>query len=155
MAVLPFGLMLTFSLLTVRLVHKSSKQRRSLSSCIKSKSDTAMPKSRLTSASDIPLTRMMLFSSFYFVVATLPISIYFIVESYIKPSASDEVKARLDFSWSVCYILQYTIYGINFYVYVASNAHYRHVFKQICRCVKRYVTLSTINNCFINELVLQ
>lgn len=140
MAALPFGVMLTLSLFTIRLVHKSSRQRKSISTYTKSKPDIPMPKSRLQSASGIPLTRMLLFSSFYFIFATLPISIYFIVESYIKPTATDDVKDRLDLSWSVCYLFQYTIYGINFYVYVSSNAHYRHVLKQTCRCVKRYVS---------------
>lgn len=47
------------------------------------------------------LTKMLLFTSTYFLVSTVPISVYFITDSYLAPTADDLTLAKMDVAWSV------------------------------------------------------
>jgi hypothetical protein len=77
----------------------------------------------------VKLTRMLLFTSTYFLISTTPISIYFISDSYILPrlEASRDTygQAQMDLAWTVTYLFQYSQYALNFYIYTAFNVRFR------------------------------
>ncbi|XP_052077875.1 psychosine receptor-like [Mytilus californianus] len=76
------------------------------------------------------LTRMLLFNSAYFLLSTVPISVYFIYDSYVK-FKDDLNNARKDVAWSVLYLFQYSNYSLNFVWYTAYNKVFREKAKEI------------------------
>ncbi|XP_060067669.1 growth hormone secretagogue receptor type 1-like [Ylistrum balloti] len=81
----------------------------------------------------IKLTKMALVTNSYFLFATLPICLYFIVDSYTH--TDDAVfNAKKDLAWSVVYILQFSNYTMNFFLYVAANDKFRLHFFSILKC---------------------
>lgn len=72
------------------------------------------------------LTTMMFFTSIYFLGATLPISVLFIVDSYIRQDLPTSVMvSKLNFATSLFYLLQYTNYSVNFFIYITINRQFR------------------------------
>lgn len=80
------------------------------------------------------LTRMLFFTSIYFLAATVPVSIYFIVDSYYKPPEGSQSAAKMDIAWTSTYLFQFTNYTVNFYLYTAVNMRYRHQLKLLFGC---------------------
>jgi hypothetical protein len=76
------------------------------------------------------LTRMLLFVSFYFLVSTVPISVYFMYDSYVKFD-DDLHNGRKDVAWSVLYLFQYSNYSLNFVWYAAHNKVFRDKMKEV------------------------
>ncbi|XP_063416037.1 psychosine receptor-like [Mytilus trossulus] len=76
------------------------------------------------------LTRMLLFTSAYFLCSTVPISVYFIYDSYVK-FEDDLNNAKKDVAWSVMYLFQYSNYSLNFVWYAAWNKVFREKAKEI------------------------
>lgn len=72
------------------------------------------------------MTRMLICTSFYFIIATTPICIYFIVDSYLRPGSSAAVEKKLDLTNAVVYLFQFTHFAINFYFYTATNKRFRN-----------------------------
>lgn len=99
----------------IYLVLKEMKQRR-LSSASTDK---------VTSESVSRVTRMLFVTSSYFVIATVPISVHFIVDSYVRPGSDDLTGAQLDMSNTVLYLFQYSHFVINFYCYTVTNKRFR------------------------------
>ncbi|KAK3099641.1 hypothetical protein FSP39_007375 [Pinctada imbricata] len=81
---------------------------------------------------DIRLTRTLFFSSIYFLLATTPISLYFIIDSYVK--LDDVGEARKDVIWTVCYLLQFSNYAVNFFIYNLTNAKFKNTLKGMFGC---------------------
>jgi len=84
------------------------------------------------------VTHMLVVTSTYFIVATVPISIYFIVDSYVRPPAVEQgdtlTEARLDLVWTVTFLFQFSHFALNFFLYTATNGRYR---KELAKIVKR------------------
>ncbi|XP_052076952.1 galanin receptor type 2-like isoform X3 [Mytilus californianus] len=77
------------------------------------------------------LTRMLFFTSIYFLITTFPISIFFVVDSFTT-SKNILKSAQLGLSESILYLIQFTNYGINFYFYVNVNATFKKNLPAIC-----------------------
>lgn len=80
------------------------------------------------------LTKMLLFTSTYFLVSTVPISVYFITDSYLAPTADDLTMAKMDVAWSVTYLFQFSNYAVNFFFYMLTNKAFQRTFRQIFCC---------------------
>lgn len=96
-------------------VLKNLKQRRS--------STSSMEKTTTDSVSRV--TRMLFVTSTYFVIATAPISVHFIVDSYVRPEADELTEAKLDLSFTVLYLFEFSHFVINFYCYTVTNKRFR------------------------------
>ena len=105
----------------IYLVLKEMKQRR-LSSASTEK---------VTSESVSRVTRMLFVTSSYFVIATVPISVHFIVDSYVRPGSDDLTEAQLDMSNTVLYLFQYSHFVINFYCYTVTNKRFRRTVQKL------------------------
>lgn len=77
------------------------------------------------------LTRMLLFVSCYFLVSTVPISAYFIFDSYVHYDDNALYDARKDVAWSILYLFQYSNYSLNFIWYAAHNKVFREKMKEV------------------------
>ena len=83
---------------------------------------------------DAKLTRMLLITSLYFLLTTTPISIYFVLDSFVKRKVNELWKSRLEVVWSFSYILQFSNYTVNFFLYNLTNASFRKNLKAMCGC---------------------
>lgn len=97
------------------------------------------------------LTRMLLFTSTYFLVTTVPISVYFIVDSFYKPPSGSPNEAKMDIAWASTYLFQFSNYTVNFYLYTAVNMRYRHQLKLVFGCkphgyVQNYLLIYKFKN---------
>ncbi|XP_071123785.1 mu-type opioid receptor-like [Mytilus edulis] len=81
------------------------------------------------------LTNMILFTSLYFLVATVPVSVYFITESYLAPDADDLTLAKMDVAWAMTYLFMFSNYVVNFFLYMMTNTAFKRAFLEICCCV--------------------
>lgn len=85
------------------------------------------------------LTRMLLAANVMFLFTTLPISVYFIVDTFLAFKEEDElVQARMDLAWSIVYLIQYLNYTTNFYIYVARGKRFRLAFWKFIGRSHRY-----------------
>ena len=75
------------------------------------------------------LTAMLLACGFTFLLTTLPLRIYQVLETYISMEAIDngdlQTLQNLVTAWAVCNLVWYTNFGINFFVYVLSGPRFR------------------------------
>lgn len=116
----------------IYLVLKNMKQRRA--------STTSTDK--VTSDSVSRVTRMLFVTSSYFVISTAPISLHFIVDSYVRPGSDDQTQAKLDMSFTVLYLFQFSHFVINFYCYTVTNKRFRRSVKKLKDEVKNRCVLS-------------
>lgn len=116
----------------IYLVLKNMKQRRA--------STTSTDK--VTSDSVSRVTRMLFVTSSYFVISTAPISLHFIVDSYVRPGSDDLTQAKLDMSFTVLYLFQFSHFVINFYCYTVTNKRFRKSVKKLKDEVKNRCVLS-------------
>lgn len=116
----------------IYLVLKNMKQRRA--------STTSTDK--VTSDSVSRVTRMLFVTSSYFVISTAPISLHFIVDSYVRPGSDDMTQAKLDMSFTVLYLFQFSHFVINFYCYTVTNKRFRRSVKKLKDEVKNRCVLS-------------
>lgn len=70
------------------------------------------------------VTRMLLASNSYFLITTLPISAYFIVDTRTA-HWTGLLAAKKDVAWASVYILQYSNYAVNFIIYTVINEQFR------------------------------
>ncbi|KAK3609994.1 hypothetical protein CHS0354_032338 [Potamilus streckersoni] len=95
---------------------------------------------RRTQRVGMKLTKMLLVCTFYFLIATVPVSVYFIVDPYKRQKYdADNDKynmAILDFVKTPTYLLQYSNYSVNFYLYSLTNAKFWRKLKIACGCHK-------------------
>lgn len=116
----------------IYLVLKNMKQRRA--------STTSTDK--VTSDSVSRVTRMLFVTSSYFVISTAPISLHFIVDSYVRPGSDDLTQAKLNMSFTVLYLFQFSHFVINFYCYTVTNKRFRRSVKKLKDEVKNRCVLS-------------
>lgn len=116
----------------IYLVLKNMKQRRA--------STTSTDK--VTSDSVSRVTRMLFVTSSYFVISTAPISLHFIVDSYVRPGSDDLTQAKLDMSFTVLYLFQFSHFVINFYCYTVTNKRFRRSVKKLKDEVKNRCVLT-------------
>lgn len=124
----------------IYLVLKNMKQRRA--------STTSTDK--VTSDSVSRVTRMLFVTSSYFVISTAPISLHFIVDSYVRPGSDDLTQAKLDMSFTVLYLFQFSHFVINFYCYTVTNKRFRRSVKKLKDEVKNRCVLSFLFVVFFN-----
>jgi hypothetical protein len=124
LSVLPFILMFTMNLLIGKSLHESRVFRR----C-----SIPNPKTRRGFIrSSKKLTRMLFFTSIYFLVTTLPVSIFFVVDSFVEDPDNNLTTAKLELAKAVLYLLQFSNYAVNFYIFIEVNDNFRHHLPSFC-----------------------
>ena len=83
------------------------------------------------------VTTMLVVTSMYFAIASIPICVYFVVDSYMRPGADDVTVSQLDVAWTFTYLLQYSHFASNFYFYSATNERFRRVLQKMVRKTKQ------------------
>ena len=80
------------------------------------------------------LTRMLFWTSVYFLITTLPISINFIVDSFLSTTAtpSKQTTAGLELSEAILYSLQFSNYSVNLYIYIKVKPSFRRFLPGCC-----------------------
>ncbi|OWF43784.1 growth hormone secretagogue receptor type 1-like [Mizuhopecten yessoensis] len=130
LSIVPAVLMIIMNICIIRVLRRSIQFLRTSSS-----GSSAANRQRYS----IKVTKMVLLTSSYFIFATLPICLYYIVDSYTH---TDDVviNAQKDLAWSVVYIFQYSNYAMNFFLYTAANDKFRlHVLGIIkCQALERF-----------------
>nr|XP_022327203.1 muscarinic acetylcholine receptor gar-3-like [Crassostrea virginica] len=117
--------MIGMNITIIRVIRRSREFRKST---VRNKSTN-----RKLKKFDVKLTKMLLCTSVYFLFATLPISIYFIVDSY-QEDLDDVSSAQMDLVWTVSYLLQFSNYTINFFLYNLTNERFRNKFIDTIKC---------------------
>ncbi|VDI70357.1 Hypothetical predicted protein [Mytilus galloprovincialis] len=137
LSILPAGIMIVLNALICYELSKLTKTRRRMS--IQS---GVSPLRRQKSTKRV--TWMLLVTTSYFIVATIPISIYFIVDSHVRPGADASTESRLDIAWTITYLFQYSHFALNFYLYTATNEKFRKELTALTKNV--YQRISTSSN---------
>lgn len=80
------------------------------------------------------LTRMIFWTSVYFLISTLPISIHFIVDSYLSSTStpSKRTTAGLVLSQAIWYPFQFSNYSVNLYIYIKFKPSFRRFLPGCC-----------------------
>ena len=80
------------------------------------------------------LTRMLFWTSVYFLITTLPISIHYIVDTYLSTTStpSKQTKAGLFLSRAILYPLQFSNYSVNLYIYIKIKPSFRRFLPGCC-----------------------
>lgn len=116
LSLLPFLLMLIMNVFIGKVLRNSRRMRDPFISD---------PDGRRRSArSSKKLTRMFFVTSFYFLLTTLPISIYFIVDSFLRKDDIETVRI-MELTEAVLYLFQFSNYAANFYIYIKVNKTFR------------------------------
>ena len=130
LSLLPFTIMLISGILLVRILRIAKTNRESM-----------MHKSVLDRANrfSVRMTQMLVVCTIYFIVATAPISVYFIMDTYLYPvyEANDNTLAlaKMDLAWTITFLIQFSNSCINFYLYTATNRRfYREMKSLVCCC---------------------
>ena len=121
---LPFIIMFTMNLLIGKSLHESRVFRRS------SISDPKIRRRSIRSSKK--LTRMLFFTSIYFLITTLPVSIFFVADSFIQDPANNLTTAKLELAKAVLYLFQFSNYAVNFYIFIEFNDNFRNHLPSFC-----------------------
>ena len=80
------------------------------------------------------LTRMLFWTSVYFLITTLPISIHNIVDTYLSTTStpSNQTTAGLFLSRAILYPLQFSNYSVNLYIYIKVKPSFRRFLPGCC-----------------------
>lgn len=80
------------------------------------------------------LTRMLFWTSVYFLITTLPISIYNIVDTFLSTTStpSKQTTAGLFLSRAILYPLQFSNYSVNLYIYIKVKPSFRRFLPGCC-----------------------
>jgi hypothetical protein len=136
LSAVPFIIMLICNILLIRVLRKVQKERALM-----------MHKSvyQRTTRFSVKMTKMLVACTLYFLIATAPISIYFILDTYLLPVYEQEnncaAVSRMDLAWSITFILQFSNSCINFYLYTATNDRFYKELKALLRCRRRYINI--------------
>ncbi|CAC5414543.1 unnamed protein product [Mytilus coruscus] len=125
LSLLPFTIMLILNIFVYRVLKKHLEFRNS--SVVESRNSRRKPNRRHFSKK---LTRMLLLNSMYFLLTTVPISVYFIYDSY-NTYEDNLNKAKMGVAKSVLYVFQYSNYSLNFVWYATCNKVFREKAKEI------------------------
>ncbi|XP_060588418.1 C-C chemokine receptor type 1-like [Ruditapes philippinarum] len=144
LSAVPFFIMCVCNILLIKVLKKTQTRRVSM-----------MHRSvyQRTTRFSVKMTKMLVACTLYFLIATTPISIYFILDTYLLPVYEEEHNcvaiSRMDLAWSITYILQYSNSSINFYLYTATNERFYKELKAFLRCrrsLRMMRVYSTQNN---------
>ncbi|KAH3781397.1 histamine H2 receptor-like [Dreissena polymorpha] len=131
-SLIPFLIMLLCNIFLIRILRKSQKQRPSMMH------DRYVQRANMFS---VKMTKMLVVCTTYFIFATAPLCIYFIIESYLKPrytqSYNEAAMATMGLVWTVCYLICLSNYCVNFYLYTALNERFYQEFRALLRCQPR------------------
>ncbi|XP_033757908.1 C-C chemokine receptor type 1-like [Pecten maximus] len=130
LVIIPGVIMIVLNILIIRQIQKLRCNKR-----LSTGSDGSNRMSQKGQQSVSKMTKMLVFTTFYFVAASLPICIYYIVDSYVRPDASSDVEQSLDLAWAIVYLIQFTHFASNFYFYTATNKRFRTELGKIGRRV--------------------
>ncbi|KAK3611142.1 hypothetical protein CHS0354_014886 [Potamilus streckersoni] len=140
----PFAIMLICNVLLVRALSRIQRNRASMMHSI------IFRRTQLVSNK---LTKMLLVSTCYFLIATVPVSVVFIVDSYRRRSQNKNsdmhIKVIFDFVKTITYLIQYSHYSVNFYLYSMTNDKIWTKLKIVCGC-RNEIKRSTITSCKMN-----
>lgn len=80
------------------------------------------------------LTRMLFWTSVYFLITTLPISTHFIVDSFLSSTStpSKHTTAGLVLSKAILYSFQFSNYSVNLYIYIKVKPSFRRFLPGCC-----------------------
>lgn len=124
LSVLPFIVMFTMNFLIGKSLHESRIFR---------KCSIPNPKSRRRLIrSSKKLTRMLFFTSIYFLITTLPVSIFFVADSFLQDPANNLTTAKLELAKAVLYLFQFSNYAVNFYIFIDVNDNFRNHLPSFC-----------------------
>ncbi|KAK3611141.1 hypothetical protein CHS0354_014885 [Potamilus streckersoni] len=141
----PFAIMLICNVLLVRALRRIQRNRASMMH------NVIFRRTQLVSNK---LTKMLLVSTCYFLIATVPVSVIFIWDSYrrrLQNENSDRhSKIVFDFAKTITYLAQYSNYSVNFYLYSMTNDKFWTKLKIVCGCHKE-IKRSTITSYKINS----
>lgn len=118
LSVLPALIMIVFNTLICIELKKLTRTRRRMSL----QSGVLNPNKQKSTKR---VTWMLVITTSYFIVATIPICIYFIVDTYVRPTADAMTESRLDLAWTFTYLFQFSHFALNFYLYTATNEKFR------------------------------
>lgn len=117
LSVIPFVIMFVMNLFIGKRVFKSMAFRRL--SIFNNQS-----RRRLNRKSK-RITQMLFFTSLYFLITTLPVSVLFVVDSYLPDKKSEKMEANLELAKAVLYLFQFSFYAVNFYIYIEISDDFR------------------------------
>ncbi|XP_060079841.1 C-X-C chemokine receptor type 5-like [Ylistrum balloti] len=132
LVIIPGIIMIVLNILIIKQIKKLRCNKR-----LSTGSDGSNRMARKGQQSVSKMTKMLVFTTFYFVVASLPICIYLIVDSYVRPRANSDEEYRLDLLRACVYLFQFTHFASNFYFYTATNKKFRLELGKIWRGVGR------------------
>lgn len=132
LVVIPGIIMFVLNIFIIKRIRKMRCNKR-----LSTGSDSSQRMSRKGQQNISKMTKMLVFTTFYFVAASLPICIYFIVDSYVRPDATPDVEQSLDLAWVIVYLIQFTHFASNFYFYTATNKRFRDELRKIARGVSK------------------
>ena len=143
LCVVPFIIMMTLDFLILRIL-KAARLFRQASVA------TSQMYNKLKKV-DQRLTKMLLITNLYFLFSTLPVSIIFILKSYLN-SQSETLYSVLSLIGSIVYTLQYSNYSVNCIFYTVYDKRIRRHIKQILGIAKpRYLYKDFLFNIFYNS----
>ncbi|XP_052076955.1 uncharacterized protein LOC127714968 [Mytilus californianus] len=117
LSVIPFIIMFVMNLFIGKRVLKSIAFRRKSISSNQSRQSVNRQSKRIT--------RMLFFTSLYFLITTLPVSVLFVVDSYLPDKKSVKMEANLELAKAVLYLFQFSFYAVSFYIYIERRENFR------------------------------
>ena len=132
LSALPFLAMLSCNIFIAKTLRKIQVERRTM---------VRRESRKRANRVSVKMTKMLLVCTSFFLVATAPISVYFILDSYLTPKYEEQndlrSQARMELAWTISYLLQFTNYSINFYLYTAVNSRFLKELKALMQCQPR------------------
>ena len=129
----PFVIMSVSNILLIRVLRRVQRERSEM-----------MHASMVDKANQfsIRMTKMLIVCTAYFLAATAPVCIYFIVDSYLYPefeeTGNEGGMAYMDIAWVVTYLVTYSNYCVNFYLYTALNDRFYQELRTVLCCQNRF-----------------
>ncbi|WAQ98234.1 TRFR-like protein [Mya arenaria] len=129
LSIVPFAIILISNVFLVRKLRKYQKKRSSM-----------MHERYVQNANrfSVRMTKMLLVCTIYFLAATAPISIYFVVDSYLlhgfEESGDKASVAKMHLAKTTTYLFNYSNYCVNFYLYTAMNDRFSHELRSVLCC---------------------
>ena len=123
---LPFIVMLIMNIFVGRTIRNSIRRRQQFIPDEHNRARHGRTNTRLT--------RMLFWTSVYFLITTLPISIYNIVDTFLSTTStpSKQTTAGLFLSRAILYPLQFSNYSVNLYIYIKVKPSFRRYLPGCC-----------------------
>ena len=126
LSLLPFIFMLIMNIFVGKTIRNSIRRRQQF-----------IPDERyraLHGRTNKRLTRMIFWTSVYFLITTLPISIHYIVDTFLSSTStpSKHTTAGLLLSRAILYPFQFSNYSVNLYIYIKVKPSFRRFLPECC-----------------------